>query len=384
MRILINLATIVVMSLNASVCFSSRIEVDTFERPSTTGTLASPVTELPPELLNHIFEQLGNLSFHSTRNVCKGFAVAADFQIKQRLAKKEIESLIGNYVLLPPGSYIMGPPEPAPGQAGEPPFSNEFRKPITIENPFLMSETQVTQGQYEALLPKRWKAHQALIKQWAEKKGEFEHRVGEKFNPRNFIGHDLPMLLLTRDESSFYAEKLRERLRSLWGVAYPKGDPRHNQLVLPRLPTEAEWEYATTEQIEGDPETVEVNGEQFQITARHQKYPNGNSEDSIPPRGRKWEEGPFEEVAQELKVNSRGIRGMGGTIWEQTSGPYASNVNHVGNPVRMAVRGGSWVGLSRHCRSSSRGWAEVTERMSDFGLRLVSDFVPPGLRVFYP
>jgi formylglycine-generating enzyme required for sulfatase activity len=131
----------------------------------------------------------------------------------------------------------------------------------------------------------------------------------------------------------------------------------------------------TTEQIEGNPETVEVNGEQFQITARHQKYPNGNSEDSIPQRGRKCEESPFEETAEELKANSRGIKGMRGAMWDETSDPYATDVNHsksAANPGTMTARGGNWASIPLFCRSSSRLWIEAAVRCVDVGMRLVS------------
>jgi formylglycine-generating enzyme required for sulfatase activity len=337
---------------------------------------ANSVSELPPELLHLIFEHLGNLSFHSIRNVSKNFADVGLRQIERRLAVEKINSLIGRYAIIPSGSYMMGPPEPGPEQAAEVSDDNELIKPVVIEKSFRMSETRVTQGQYEALLPKQWKAHQGLIKRWAEKKGEFSNRFGNKFNPRNFLGKDLPILRLTRQESNLYIEKLRERLRSLWAVAYPRGDSRHNELVLPRKPTEAEWEYATTKTIEGPPELVDSGiegGGIFQITARHQEYAHGASEDSIPPRGRLMEEGPFEETPEYLKMNSRGVRGMGGVMWDETSDLYITDVDHVENLTRVAVRGGSWCNSAQDCRSSSRAAIGADDRSSEVGLRLVSD-----------
>jgi formylglycine-generating enzyme required for sulfatase activity len=127
-----------------------------------------------------------------------------------------------------------------------------------------------------------------------------------------------------------------------------------------------------------EPEVRNINGTPVLITAAHQKYANGNEDNCIPPRNREWKEGPYEEgpgVQAELQTNARGIQGMSGALWDETSDSYTRDVNHpeaAVDPGTMAVRGGGWGSNALYCRSSSRRWVEAVVRSNGVGLRLVS------------
>jgi hypothetical protein len=94
-------------------------------------------------------------------------------------------------------------------------------------------KNRVTQGQYKALVGlDAWKQQEERIKSW----------TGQSFDPRNFIGENLPIIVLTRDEVNSYLSTLRAELMALWQIAYPTQHYPNKKLILPRKPTEAEWE----------------------------------------------------------------------------------------------------------------------------------------------
>jgi len=106
-----------------------------------------------------------------------------------------VNSLGMRMVLVPAGRFGMGSPAGAPMRQEE-----EWPHQVTLTKPFRISATEVTQGQWRALMP---------------------GRVGSP------AGDDLPVVSLGWMEAVEFCRKLSEREKSVY-----------------RLPTEAEWEYA--------------------------------------------------------------------------------------------------------------------------------------------
>jgi formylglycine-generating enzyme required for sulfatase activity len=302
--------------------------------------------------------------------------------LNRRKAQKRIEDLMGIYVSLPVGIYVMGPPEAGTNSSREPdPWHNEETKVVRIEKSFHIAQSRVTQGQYEAVMgAEKWNEHKALIKRWTRKKGEFSN-VGEGvYDDENFIGKRIGMILLTASERMDFIAALNTEISSLWEIAYPRSEEQegseYKKRIKFRLPTEAEREYATTLSTGQDTQVVVMkNQEEVVITARHQRYPSGDSEDCLVPR-REWRHGPYAEDAPELTVNSRGLKGLNGNLWEVTSDTYCE-ITHpdLNDSSSVAIRGGGWQDSPDRCRSASRDSNIFEHRQANVGLRLVYDIV---------
>jgi len=142
-----------------------------------------------------------------------------------------------------------------------------------------------------------------------------------------------------------------ERLNFLTGKQY-------------RLPTEAEWEYAaragnTTPYYCGDDESC-LDGIAW----------DGSNADAQP-----------HPVGQKVP-NSWGLYDMSGNVWEWCQDWYAEGFyeeSPEADPpgpdtgLFRVLRGGSWGGSSRHCRSSNRQFYYPSLSNSTFGFRLCHD-----------
>ncbi|MBT7254801.1 MAG: SUMF1/EgtB/PvdO family nonheme iron enzyme, partial [Planctomycetaceae bacterium] len=101
---------------------------------------------------------------------------------------------------IPAGTFLMGSPETEPGREDD-----ETQHMVTITKSFYMQTTEVTQGQWKALMgTEPWKGEDYVKK-----------------------GADYPATYVSWDDAVAYCEKLSEK-----------------ESVTYRLPTEAEWEYA--------------------------------------------------------------------------------------------------------------------------------------------
>ncbi len=151
-------------------------------------------------------------------------------------------------------------------------------------------------------------------------------------NPSHFkdCGDDCPVENVSWDDAQEFIRKLNQKES---GSKY-------------RLPTEAEWEYAaragsTTEYCFGDDE-----GRLGQYA-----WYDGNSEKKTHPVGK-------------LLPNAWGLYDMHGNVWEWCQDWYSEGSNRV-------LRGGSWGGSARNCRSAGRGSGTPDYRDDYGGFRLV-------------
>ena len=119
-------------------------------------------------------------------------------QEKLAAGEKITNSLGMTFVYIPPGNFMMGSPLDEPGRDDD-----EIRHRVTLTRGFYLQTTEVTQGQWRAVMG---------------------------FNPSNFksCGDDCPVETVTWQHVQAFIQGLNRR----------EGGSRY------RLPTEAEWEYA--------------------------------------------------------------------------------------------------------------------------------------------
>ena len=108
---------------------------------------------------------------------------------------------------IPAGEFIMGSPESERGRSGD-----ETAHRVVIAEDFYLAQTEVTQGQWEAVMG-------TTMRQ--------QRHLGESGDELDGLGDDHPMKFVTYDHARAFCRKLGE----MDGQVY-------------RLPTEAEWEYA--------------------------------------------------------------------------------------------------------------------------------------------
>ena len=293
---------------------------------------------------------------------------------------------------LPQGSFVMGP------RAGEPnPFGNEFTSKGVIEKPFKLAVYPVTQGQYELALklaplvrgsesakPVELKIEdiQKQIgtesKGWQEHRGRIESFAREQwFYPSHFIGKDLPILYLTRQEEDDYIKVLNELIARLWPKAYPHSLYSSKPLRV-RKPTEVERVYATTIPGKGSKwvrvtPVGQVNEEDFAITAERRLYPGADNARGLPAQ-REWREGPYPVNSPVFKENDRGLKCLTREVWEVTSTPYWDPIHPAwSDGSNSVILGGHWGNDPRDCRSASRFLLRPMDRSGSIGLRLAAE-----------
>ena len=224
----------------------------------------------------------------------------------------------------PPGTFQMGSPEDEEKRRDD-----ETRHEVTLTRGFWMLETSVTQGMYRAITgsnPSRFKSGDNYPVEWV---------------------------------SWFDSQSFCESLNALGGA--PAGFEF-------RLPTEAEWEYAcragtNTPYFWGS----KLNGDKANC--------NGNCPYGGVSKGRYLKK---TSAVGSYPANGWGLCDMHGNVWEwcadwygaYASGPQTDPTGPTSGRWRV-LRGSSWYGFAKNCRSAYRHCIDPTDRFSDCGFRLV-------------
>ena len=229
-----------------------------------------------------------------------------------------------------PGEFDMGSPEGEPSRG-----LDEVLHRVRITRPFQIRATEVTQGEWEAVM------------------GATPSRFSE-------CGPACPVETVSWFDAVEFCNALSrsERLEECYEI---EGQtvrwPRGLDCLGWRLPTEAEWEYAaragtTTAYHTGDGEAA---------LGRAGWY-DGNSGRRTHPVGRK-------------EANAWGLSDMHGNVWEWVwdwYGPYAGDATDPAGPQTgdsRVRRGGSWLGTARSCRAAFRGRFRPGLRYDSLGFR---------------
>ena len=228
-------------------------------------------------------------------------------------------SLGMTFVYIAPGSFMMGSPETE--EARE---LDESLHPMTVDRPFMMAITTVTQKQWKGVM---------------------------RTDPSAHKGDELPVENVSWNDAVEFCRRLSERE----GERY-------------RLPTEAEWEYA----CRAGSSTPFHFGET--LCADEANY---NSTFTY-GHGHKGEYRQATIAAAGLEPNAWGLHQMHGNVWEWCQDAYGEyDVDGVvsaggeadANTPRV-LRGGSWSDLPRDCRSAFRFRASAEDRGDNIGLRI--------------
>lgn len=252
------------------------------------------------------------------RGIKKVF-VGADTSVKLNITA----DLAGmEFVRIEPGTFMMGSPSDEPERG-----DNESQHKVTISKPFYMQTTEVTQGQWEAVMGN---------------------------NPSEFkdCGEDCPV----ENVSWYDAQKFIKKLNRMTGNFY-------------RLPTEAEWEYAcragtTTPFYTGN--CLSTNQANYYGDYPMPGCDKGKYRNKTVP------------VAS-FSPNPWGLYDMHGNVYEWCQDWYDSDYpgGHVTDPEGPSsgdyrvLRGGSWGDDAGYCRSANRGNYSPGGRNDDIGFRLV-------------
>ncbi len=232
-------------------------------------------------------------------------------------------------VLIQPGTFQMGSPEPF---FAAPYFNGFDSKPVhevTISKPFWIGRYEVTQGEYEAL-------------------------IGT--NPSSFPGANHPVEGVFWDDAVAYCEALTAQQAALGQV--PQG-------YQYRLPTNAEWEYAaragTTTEFHYGPSLLCDQ-------ARIQFSYHSGAECGAPPGT-----APVGQYAP----NSWGLNDMHGNVWEFCLDSWAYYTAtpkvdpFVTGTAGRVMRGGGWNSHSGLSRSASRYQGGTEFAYPTLGFRVV-------------
>jgi len=237
--------------------------------------------------------------------------------------KKSIANSLGmEFVYIQPGTFMMGSPSNESGRDND-----EKQHRLTLTKGFYMQTTEVTQGQWKAVMGS---------------------------NPSYFknCGDNCPVEEVSWKDIQQFIRKLNQRESS---GTY-------------RLPTEAEWEYAAR----AGTDTPFFFG---RCLSTDQANYDGNNPLSGCSKG-EYRKRTISVAS--FRTNSWGLYDMHGNVWEWCQdwfGEYPSS--SVTNPTgpsggsRRVVRGGSWLNHARVCRSADRYSDAPGRRYAELGFRLL-------------
>jgi formylglycine-generating enzyme required for sulfatase activity len=241
------------------------------------------------------------------------------------MARAPITNTIGMKLnKIPAGTLLMGSPESEADREDD-----ETQHKVTITKPFYMQTTEVTQGQWKAVMgTEPWKGQQAV-----------------KEGPNNAASW------VSWDDAMAYCKKLSEKE----GKTY-------------RLPTEAEWEYA----CRAGTETAWSFGDDEKALGDYAWY-----------RENAWDiDEKYAHQVELKKPNAFGLFDMHGNVYEWCHDFYGEDYykqSPAQDPQGPAAgssyvfRGGSWFDLTLRTRSIFRNNNTREFSNIDLGFRLVRE-----------
>jgi formylglycine-generating enzyme required for sulfatase activity len=219
--------------------------------------------------------------------------------------------------LIPAGTFVMGSPSDELGRG-----TSEDQYTVTISESFYMQTTEVTQGQWKAVMGN---------------------------NPSSFdsCGLNCPVEYISWEE----AEDFIMTLNAMGEGSYT-------------FPTEAQWEYAAR-------------------AGSNKAFANGDISDTTTDSNLDvmgWYDsnsGSTPHAVAQKQPNAWGLYDMHGNVWEWCHDWYGSypdiSVTDPGGPSsgsNRVLRGGGWGSYAQNCRSAKRSYNSPGYRSGNIGLRL--------------
>ncbi|MGD8983742.1 MAG: formylglycine-generating enzyme family protein [Desulfobacteraceae bacterium] len=245
--------------------------------------------------------------------------------------KAFINSIGMEFVLIPAGAFMMGSPPDEPSRN-----KDEVQHQVSITKPFYMQATEVTLKQWRALMGKRFF-------------GLFKRRgKGNK-----------PIVKVSWFDCVDFIKKLNALNEGIY-----------------RLPTEAEWEYASRA---GSQEAYSWGND---IDCEKAMYSNNTVKseecvDYVKSRGLATDS---PAPVKSYPPNAWGLYDMHGNVWEWVQDWYGGypptavvDPQGVETGTERVRRGGSWFKYGRACRSANRNFAHPATKHNTLGFRVVKE-----------
>lgn len=280
------------------------------------------------------------------------------------------------FVLVPPGTFLMGSPadEPGHGSGGY----DETRHTVTLTRPFYLARCETTVAQFRKFV------EAAQYRTDVEKKGggnahdpkaEWKHRAGVTWQKPGFAGpyepaDEHPVVQVSHNDSRAFCRWLGER-KPVAGLAF-------------QLPSEAQWEWAcragSGARYAWGPDE-DTSGKVANVGDRSLK----RVQPEWPRTIMAMDDGhAFLAPVGSYQPNAFGLYDLLGNVWEfcgSRYGPYpreAATDPCPADPKRgFAVRGGGWSNIAGDVRCASRNADPPDFGHSNLGFRVAAEIPAP-------
>lgn len=270
-----------------------------------------------------------------------------------------------------PGEFTMGSPEVEPGRQAE-----EVQHLVRITRPFLLGVHEVTQGEFAKVMLNQ--------PSWFSPGGGGKEKIAGKFRAEGTARYPVDSV------TWFEAIEFCNRLSALDGFEpyYTLSDiKREREAIVAatvkvaggkgyRLPTEAEWEYASRAGS-SSPFWFGTENTGREANVKPVTVAGGYGGDVS-----KWKEIGHTIDVGGFPANKWGLHDTHGNVAEWCWDWYDKDYYHTSPKVDPAgpaagdhrvLRGGSWMVLEGSCRSASRFWHTPNERKNYVGFRVARD-----------
>ena len=259
-------------------------------------------------------------------------------------------------VVIPSGSFDMGSPNSEAGRSDD--EGPEHHVDVAT---FAMGKTEITRGQFAAFA--NVTNYSSGDKCWTLEKGKMEERDGDWRKLRYGQEDNYPIGCMNWNDGKAYAEWLSRKT----GKKY-------------RLPTEAEWEYATR----GNTRTARYWGNGSDEACEYANVADKTAQAQIHGAS-SWSvfnctDGfAYTAPVGSFKANAFGLHDMLGNVWEWTEDSYHDSYKDAptdgsawqGDGAKRVLRGGSWNNSPRTVRAAMRNSYKPKLRYSFYGFRVV-------------
>lgn len=280
--------------------------------------------------------------------VARPTAVGSDTTLEETIHRPKL-------VPIPKGRFLMGSPNAEKGRGDD-----ETEHWVLLTQPYLMMETEVTQGQFQSVMGRNPSATRKTLVYLAS-----GTETGSQDDCKDAgVSSDLPVYCVDFFDAVRYANRLSqiEGIEECYRLAGT--EVRWDGCKGYRLPTEAEWEYAAR-------------------AGQRSVYSGSSSAEEVG-----WyygNSGSQTHSVKKKKANEWGLYDLTGNVWEWVWDWYADHDakeqrDPVGPPkleagaVLRVVRGGGWSRDTEGVRVAIRARRVPNGRYQDQGFRLVRSF----------
>jgi formylglycine-generating enzyme required for sulfatase activity len=280
------------------------------------------------------------------------------------------------FILVPPGTFLMGSPAEEPGHNSG--GYDESRHSVTLTRPFYLCKCETTTGQFRRFVEATKHVTDVEKKGGGnahDEKAVWKHRPGTSWLKPGFAGpfelkDEHPVVHVSHNDSRAFCRWLQERT-AVPGLTFD-------------LPTEAQWEWAcragSGDRYWWGPDE-DTTGKVANVGDRSLKRVHPD----WPRTVMAMDDGhAFLAPVGNYRPNAFGLHDMLGNVWEFCAtryGPYPKDATTDPgdlDPKRgFAVRGGGWSNVAADVRSASRNADPPDFGHSNLGFRVAVQLPEP-------